>query len=46
MKVVKHYEKLLFTFIYATERQDNLSKAERNRLAKLVDILVEAWIAR
>ena len=33
----------LLTF-FAKNEQDNLSKAERNDLAKLVDILVEAWI--
>jgi hypothetical protein len=27
-------------------KQDNLSKAGRNELAKLVDILVAAWIER
>ena len=32
--------------LFAKNEQDNLSKAERNDLAKLVDILVEAWIAR
>lgn len=26
--------------------QDNLSKAERNDLAKFVDILIEKWIER
>jgi hypothetical protein len=32
--------------LFAKNEQDNLSKAERNDLAKLVDILVEAWIER
>jgi len=32
--------------LFAKNEQDNLSKSERNELAKLVDILVEAWIER
>ena len=32
--------------LFAKNEQGNLSKAERNDLAKLVDILVETWIAR
>jgi len=32
--------------LFAKNEQDNLSKAERNELAKLVDLLVEAWIVR
>jgi mRNA-degrading endonuclease RelE of RelBE toxin-antitoxin system len=32
--------------LFAKNEQDNLSKAERNELAKLVDLLVEAWIMR
>ncbi|MDP1535174.1 MAG: type II toxin-antitoxin system RelE/ParE family toxin [Rubrivivax sp.] len=32
--------------LFAKNKQDNLSKAERNELAKLVDILVAAWIER
>ena len=32
--------------LFAKNVQDNLSKAERNDLAKLVDILVGAWIGR
>jgi len=32
--------------LFAKNDQDNLSKSERNGLAKLVDLLVEAWIAR
>lgn len=32
--------------LFAKNDQDNLSKAERNGLAKLVDLLVESWIAR
>ena len=32
--------------LFAKNEQDNLSKAERNELAKLVDILVDAWIVR
>jgi hypothetical protein len=32
--------------LFAKNSQDNLSKAERNEMAKLVDILVEAWIER
>ena len=32
--------------LFAKNEQDNLSRAERNDLAKLVDILVEAWMDR
>ncbi len=32
--------------LFAKNEQDNLSKAERNALAKLVDVLVEVWIER
>ena len=32
--------------LFAKNEQDNLSKAERNDLAKLVDILVATWIER
>ena len=32
--------------LFAKNEQDNLSKAERNDLAKLVDMLVETWIER
>ena len=32
--------------LFAKNEQDNLSRAERSDLAKLVDILVEAWIDR
>jgi len=32
--------------LFAKNEQDNLSKAERNELAKLVDILVAVWIER
>lgn len=32
--------------LFAKNEQDNLSKAERNALAKLVDMLVAAWIER
>ena len=32
--------------LFAKNEQDNLSKAERNELAKLVNLLVEAWIER
>jgi hypothetical protein len=32
--------------LFAKNEQDNLSKAERNELAKLVDLLVDAWIVR
>jgi hypothetical protein len=32
--------------LFAKNEQDNLSKAERNELAKLVDILVALWIER
>lgn len=32
--------------LFAKNEQDNLSKSERNELAKLVDILVATWIER
>ena len=32
--------------LFAKNEQDNLSKAERNELAKLVDIVVATWIER
>ena len=32
--------------LFAKNEQDNLSKAERNKLAKLVVILVSTWIER
>jgi hypothetical protein len=32
--------------LFAKNERTNLSKAERNDLAKLVDILVDAWITR
>jgi hypothetical protein len=32
--------------LFAKNEQDNMSKTERNDLAKLVDILVEAWVER
>lgn len=32
--------------LFAKNEQDNLSRAERNDLAKLADILVEAWMDR
>lgn len=32
--------------LFAKNEQDNLSKSERNELAKLVDILVSTWIER
>jgi hypothetical protein len=32
--------------LFAKNEQDNLSKADRNEMAKLVDILVSTWIER
>lgn len=32
--------------LFAKNEQANLSKADRNGLAKLVDMLIEAWIER
>jgi len=32
--------------LFAKNEQDNLSKAERNELAKLVDVLIAVWIER
>ena len=50
VRVIYYYHSdvmpLYLLTLFAKNEQDNLSKAERNDLAKLVDILVEAWIAR
>ena len=32
--------------LFAKNEQANISKAERNELAKLVDVLVQVWIER
>ena len=32
--------------LFAKNEQDNLSKSERNELAKLVDVLIAVWIER
>lgn len=32
--------------LFAKNEQDNLSKAERNSMAKLVDVLVATWLKR
>lgn len=37
---------LYLVTLFAKNEQDNLSKAERNELAKLVDVLVAIWIER
>lgn len=50
VRVIYYYHSdlmpLYLITLFAKNEQDNLSQAERNALAKLVDILVEAWIAR
>jgi hypothetical protein len=50
VRVIYYYHSELMPLylltLFAKNEQDNLSKAERNELAKLVDILVAAWIER
>ena len=50
VRVIYYYHSVLMPLylltLFAKNEQDNLSKAERNDLAKLVDILVDAWIVR
>ena len=50
VRVIYYYHSdmmpLYLLALFAKNEQDNLSKAERNDLAKLVDILVKTWIAR
>ena len=50
VRVIYYYHSELMPLylltLFAKNEQDNLSKAERNDLAKLVDILVTAWIER
>lgn len=50
VRVIYYYHSELMPLylltLFAKNEQGNLSKAERNNLAKLVDILVETWIAR
>lgn len=50
VRVIYYYHSELMPLylltLFAKNEQDNLTKAERNDLAKLVDILVSAWIER
>lgn len=50
VRVIYYYHSemmpLYLLTLFAKNEQDNLSKAERNDLAKFVDILVEIWIER
>ena len=50
VRVIYYYHSemmpLYLLTLFAKNEQDNLSKAERNDLAKLVDMLVETWIER
>lgn len=50
VRVIYYYHSELMPLylltLFAKNKQDNLSKAERNELAKLLDILVAAWIER
>ncbi len=50
VRVIYYYHSELMPLylltLFAKNEQDNLSRAERNDLAKLVDILVEAWMDR
>lgn len=50
VRVIYYYHSELMPLylitLFAKNEQDNLSKAERNELAKLVDVLIAAWIER
>lgn len=50
VRVIYYYHSELMPLylltMFAKNKQDNLSKAERNELAKLADILVAAWIEK
>jgi hypothetical protein len=50
VRVIYYYHSdlmpLYLLTLFAKNEQENLSKSERNELAKLVDILVAAWIER
>jgi len=50
VRVIYYYHSELMPLylltLFTKNKQDNLSKAERNELEKLVDILVAAWIER
>ena len=50
VRVIYYYHSELMPLylltLFAKNEQDNLSKAQRNNLAKLVNILIETWIAR
>ncbi len=50
VRVIYYYHSELMPLyllaLFAKSEQDNLSKAERNGMAKLVDILVATWFER
>jgi hypothetical protein len=50
VRVIYYYHSELMPLylltLFAKNEQDNLSKAERNELAKLVEMLVATWIER
>lgn len=50
VRVIYYYHSELMPLylitLFAKNEQDNLSKAERNELAKLVDVLIAVWIER
>ena len=50
VRVIYYYHSevmpLYLLTLFAKNEQANLSKADRNGLAKLVDVLVETWIER
>ena len=50
VRVIYYYHSdampLYLLTLFAKNEQDNLSKAERNELAKLVDILIAVWFER
>lgn len=50
VRVVYYYHSELMPLylitLFSKNEQENLSKAERNDLAKLVDVLIAVWIAR
>jgi len=50
VRVIYYYHSELMPLylitLFAKNEQDNLSKSERNELAKLVDVLIAVWIER
>ncbi len=50
VRVIYYYHSELMPLyllaLFAKNEQDNLSKAERNELAKVVDVLIATWLER